>query len=92
MGEYKSFVRLDEIPSDGIIHVRVSDDVLDVKDWTVDYLLMENGSVKEQVRVHYGIYNIPDMRGWTCGELSNWSRFENTGSHPQEFHDIYCPK
>jgi hypothetical protein len=88
MVEFHNFVSTEKIPSDGIVLIRVSDDVLDNEDWTVDYLLMRNGSVKEQVRVNFGVYNIPDMKGWTCGELSNWSRFENTGSHPQEFHDI----
>ena len=88
MGEFKSFVKLEDLPAEGMVHVRIADDVLDPEDWTVDSLTIERGVVKYQFHSFKGAYRLPNMVGWSHGELCNWSSYDGTGSHPEQYHEI----
>lgn len=76
--------------------VRVSDNVLDEKEWPVHEVVLGVVSTKgvgrlgvmDQTEVHPGCYNIPAMRGWTIEELAEWSRFDPTGEHPEVYNEI----
>lgn len=72
----------------GICGVRISDNVLDPKDWGVDMLTIKEGYVVRQVNAYKGCFRMPDMLGWSLTDLHNWSSFDSTGSHPEIFHEV----
>jgi hypothetical protein len=67
---------------------RISDNVLNEKDWGVDWLELEDGVVVLQKTVSRGCYRLPDLYGMTAEELVEWSRFDATGQHPEQYHEL----
>lgn len=76
--------------------VRVSDNVLNEKEWPVHEVTLgivaTRGvgrlGVVDQVEVKSGCYTIPPMRGWLFEELAEWSREDPTGRHPETYNEI----
>ncbi len=86
MTKFNVFVK--ELPATCMIDVRITDNVMDAEDWGIDQLYLEDSVVRFQDHVDLGIYTIPDMEGWTSEQLMEWSRHDDTGRHPENYHEI----
>ena len=84
--EFKSCVK--ELPTTCMIDARITDNVLEKEDWGIDQLYVENGIIRLQDNIIKGVYSMPDMLGWTSKQLMEWSHHDNTGSHPEQYHEI----
>lgn len=79
------------------IQVRISDSVLDEKDWPVWELIFLYNKVAEkelvcaQRIIHLGAYG-QDFTGWDIKRLAKWSFWDSTGSHPENNHRVYVPR
>jgi hypothetical protein len=74
---------------DGSYKVRISDNVLDEEDWGSNTIHIEDGVVVMSVtNVDKGVYNIPNMYGWTVGQIKDWLSWDPTGHHPENYHEI----
>jgi hypothetical protein len=71
-----------------IIYVRIADSVLEDADWGVAQLTLEAGVVTGYRVVKRGVYELPDMMGWTAEQLTEWSAHDPTGHHPEEYHEV----
>jgi len=83
---FKSCVK--ELPRTGMVDVRISDNVLEEEDWGVDQLYIGSGIVMSQDHISIGVYEIPDMIGWTTERLMEWSTFQNVVSRHEYHHKI----
>lgn len=72
--------------------LRLSDNVLDEEDWPTFLIYIEDDRVRYQLQVKAGIYSTPYMFGWTTGKVAGWLRHDNSGEHPEMYHDIYLVK
>jgi len=70
------------------LYVRLSDNVLELEDWPVAKLTIQGNSVKKMEVVCKGAYDLPNMVGWTLADVAEWSRYDSTGYHPEEYHDV----
>ena len=85
---FQSFIHPNRIPTNGTIHARISDNVLEPEDWNVWELWLKNDKVIGQVELRKGIYGPKDFVGMDRAALAEWSCFDCTGSHPEQFHEI----
>ncbi|KKL47509.1 hypothetical protein LCGC14_2334780, partial [marine sediment metagenome] len=83
---FESFV--DNLNSDCVVNVRISDNQLDEEDWAVDGLTISNGVVIKQLHLTKGVYTLPDMVGWTTDELIWWTQYDATGRPEEQYHEI----
>jgi hypothetical protein len=74
--------------NDGIFAARISDNVLETEDWSVDVIHIEGGVVVAQYNVYNKTYTLPDMVKWTTKELYEWVNHDDTGSFPENSHEI----
>jgi hypothetical protein len=79
---------VEELESNTTILVRITDDVLEEKDWGIDILTIQFGVVKSQSSLFKGVYEIPHMVGWTTEEVCEWTSYNEPASHPQNFHEL----
>lgn len=86
MYDFDSFVK--HIPNTCRMYVRIADNVLEEEDWGIDRLIIVDDRVIDQTHNLTGAYRIPDMMGWTTDMLVEWSSYANTGTHPEEYHEI----
>lgn len=77
-----------DLPLKGCLSVGVRDNVLDEKDYPIDCLIIRDGMVTKQESIHKGVYGIPNMMGWTREQIVEWSQFDNTGHHPEQYHEV----
>lgn len=84
--DFQDFV--ENIPEDGIVGIRISDDVLESEDWGIALLRISAGIVIDQKTICEGVYELPNMIGVTTDTLQRWSCYDGTGSHPCNFHEI----
>lgn len=68
--------------------VRISDNVLEEEDWSVDEIVLRNNVVISQSPLCKGAYTIPNMMGWTVSKLIEWTQYDSTGSHPENYYEI----
>jgi len=81
--------KVDDIPLDGKVRIRVSDDVLEPEDWPVWELVISGGIVVDMREVQPGCYRPPDCGGWTREQLAEWTRVGEDGRQPeQSYHDM----
>ena len=83
---YQSF---EELPIDCEVFARISDNVLESEDWPVSLLIIRDGIVVKQNDICNGCYDLGDMEGWTIEDLCDWSQFDSTGSHPENYHELH---
>ncbi len=87
MYNFEPFV--EHIAKDSRVHVRVSDNAMDDEElWGVSQLAIIDGVVVGQCTISRGMYSIDDMIGWTIKQLVEWSSYDATGSHPEQYHEI----
>jgi hypothetical protein len=76
------------------IRVRISDNVLEEKDWTVYELKIElykgSPTVMAMRALNLGVYG-QDLIGFTLDQLSEWLCWDPTGHHPEVWHEIWTP-
>lgn len=74
--------------------VRISDTVMGKDDWDTWELTwgysdeFESPIVVSQRVLQIGPYG-QDFTSWDPAQLSNWSSYDGTGTHPECFHEIY---
>ena len=78
------------------IKVRISDNILDDKDWSIYELEFNDKGgtpVVAKIRTLHdgGVYGCTVKEGMTAKELSKWSHLDTTGSHPETYHEIWVP-
>jgi hypothetical protein len=84
--DYTSFI---DVITDGSYKVRISDNVLDPEDWGSNTILIHNGVVAVSVtNMDEGVYQIPDMYGWTVDEIKKWLSYDATGSPEEQYNEI----
>lgn len=88
--DWVNMVSIDKILDyrNGLFVVRISDNVLDSGDWSMDTITIKEGVVVNQVNIHDNCYRLPDMKGWTLADLYSWLQEDYTGSHPENYHEI----
>lgn len=84
---------------DGVVlRLRISDNVLDEKDWSVHEITFGSGNVITKVKeLKSGAYGFiddpkPDIYpsvGWTRARLKKWLEYDSTGSHPENYHECW---
>ena len=79
------------------LKIRVSDNVLEDKDWTtyeLEFEIKEGVPSVSKINSSHkgaGVY-IPGIeKGMTAKELSKWSHLDTTGEHPETYHEIWVP-
>jgi len=85
------------------VKVRISDNVLDDEDWTVyelEFAVVKGRSstgapitrtmVVNQRLVNQGVYG-DDIVGRDLERLALWLSYDSTGSHPEQYHEIWDP-
>jgi len=77
-----------ELPIKGCLGVRITDNVLDDDDWGVDHIILRDGKVVKQCTSTEGVYRIPNMVGWEREQIVEWSKHDDTGRHPEQYHEI----
>lgn len=71
-----------------IMFARVSDNVLDDEDWGIVKLVITDGVVTAQAQWKPGCYSFESFVGWTTEQLAAWSRFDGTGTHPEQYCEL----
>lgn len=67
---------------------RVSDNVLDDEDWGIVKLVIADGEVVEKEYVQHGCYENDIYIGMTVEQLVEWTRYDATGTHPEQYHEL----
>lgn len=72
------------------IYVRISDSVLDDKDWTICRLTLVDNVVTAKETIQKGVYRLdsPDV-GTSLRDVVAWTHFDSTGSHPETYHEAF---
>lgn len=72
------------------IVARVSDNVLDDKDWPVVEADVEGGVVVRRWVVNKGAYGTDTILpvGMTVSEICEWTRHDGTGRHPEQYYEL----
>jgi len=89
--EYKTYWKVEELPDNGIVFARLSDDVLDNEDWDTYKLILKDGVVTEVTVECEGAYNNIDDRilvGMTKSELVEWQYKSSPSTHPGFFKEL----
>jgi hypothetical protein len=78
---------------DMILRIRKSDNVLDESFWPEREVLVRDGRIVSMRTRSYGVYGWiaehDPMVGWTLEKLCVWTERDDTGKHPETFHEIY---
>jgi hypothetical protein len=73
-------------------HVRLSDSVLDDEDFPISAIYIRhscNGEfITDMQAVRPGAYSLPPMINWDLPRLFEWLKYDSTGTHPEEYHEI----
>ncbi len=83
---YNTFI--ENLESDCLLCMRISDNELDEENWGVDGLTIKGGVVVKQLFLLKGVHTLPNMVGWTTDQLIEWTQYNGTGTHPEQYHEI----
>lgn len=77
-----------------IVHLRISDNVLEEDDWPVVEATLTDGRITELKEIKSGVYSwgVAPTIGWLIKPLLTWLRYDPTGSHPETYHEIRIPE
>lgn len=80
---------LTAIPTDGVVHARTSDNVLDDEDWNTYQLTLEGGVVRHSTMVQDGCYGdmTDDFIGMTREQVKAWCLYDDE-HHPASCQEI----
>ncbi len=87
---FKSFLGLEDLAGAEVVDVRISDNVLDEEDWTVDRFAVIDGRLQHLGTRRKGIYKTTKstLEGKTLEELAQWSQWNPTGRHPETYYEV----
>lgn len=75
-----------------VIHVRVSDNVLEDVDWPVRELTLDRVTKKvlDHKDLQEGVYglDLAPRKGWTLEKVQRWTAVDPTGQHPEVYQEI----
>ena len=76
-----------------VIHLRISDNVLDPPQWPVVEATIVDGRIIELKEINPGVYGWPAAVsiGSTIDHLQHWLKYDGTPTHPVADHDIKLP-
>lgn len=89
--KYKSHWKVEELPDNGIMLARISDDVLDDKNWNTYRLTIKDGTVTTMVVQVVGVYSdnsFLDWIGMTKADLVEWQYESEPHVHPGYFREL----
>lgn len=87
--KWHSYVDVADIPRDGKVQVRTSDDQFDEEDWAVLELTLEDGKITSCRTVQKGLYECSEVKLMTTiEELSAWTMYDGTGRSPEMENDL----
>lgn len=87
--EWIRFVTQRELNETVNVAIRISDNILDEKDWPVHILRFnEKGICIQQQEKNKGVYKIDDFVGKNLNDLCEWSNYDMTGSEGELSHDL----
>ena len=91
--EYKTYWKVEELPDNGKVFARMSDDVLDDEDWNTYELTLKDGVVIDTVVKYKGVYGtVPVFDGKTKAEIVEWQCESSPAAHPGYFQELAVPK
>lgn len=87
--QFENFLDPEDLAGAEVIDVRISDNVLEEDDWTIDRFAVINGRLQHLRTVHKGIYNTArhTLEGKTLEELAQWSQWNPVGHHPETYYE-----
>ena len=89
MPEYKTYWKAEELPNNGFILARLSDDVLEPEDWNTYKLQMLEGVVIKAALIVKGVYNDEvNFKGFTKESLVLWQYESEPHVHPGYFQEL----
>lgn len=75
-----------------VMHVRVSDNVLEEVDWPVRELTLDRVTKKvlDHKDLQEGVYglDLAPRKGWTLEKVQQWTAVDPTGYHPEVYQEI----
>jgi len=73
--------------------LRLSNSVLEDEDFTILSLTLDQDRIAGVSILHSGCYGIPGLlrSGASIEALRHWLSYDGTGTHPEEFNEIYDP-
>ena len=81
---------INKLGNNTTVLARVSDNVLEEEDWPVHTLTFEGGICTSQTEKQKGVYSFSEsFIGKSTDDLIEWSNYDNSGNHPEMFHEIY---
>lgn len=88
--DYESFLDPEDLAGVEVVDVRISDNVLDPEDWTVDRFAIIEGRLQHLGVRHKGMYGShkASLNGKTVEELAAWSQWNATGQHPETYCEV----
>ena len=76
---------------DGMLVLRISDNVLDELDWPMWLCVMADDVIIQQRVIRTGAYSrsnsLPGV-GDTMTDIIKWSSYDSTGEHPETYHRV----
>lgn len=76
-----------------IIHARIADSVLQDDNWGYIELTVVDGLITGVREVEPGCYgwDYGPAAGWDLEQLLKWVKYDSTGTHPEEYHELRVP-
>ena len=85
--EWKTFVN--NLNNNTKVLARISDSVLEEEDWPIHTLTFEDGICTSQIERQKGVYSLSEsFIGKRTEDLMKWTTYDNSGDHPEMFHEI----
>ncbi len=77
-----------------IIHVRISDNVLKADDWGSNEITIVDGRVTtiKEIEPSCYVWRSSIFIGMTVETLLKWFKQDNTGKHPEVYHELKHPQ
>ena len=85
--EWKNTVENHKALDNATLKVRVSDNVLDDEDYSIDLIGFRTGVVIWQHNIKDGVYRLPNMVGWDTIEFTKWVKEKWSGSFPENYNE-----
>ena len=80
-----------DIPKNGTVELRISDDVFDEEDWPIVECVLKNSKVVSSTIVRAGTYSTDFVKRLvTRKDISRWSKYYSTEQHPENYYMVRC--
>lgn len=86
MPKWRDSLTEKDIPRNGCVFARVSDNVLESYRFIPFLITISNGVVTEVAGLDFWHRLV---LGWDVNELAEWTHHDSTGQHPETFHELF---